>query len=84
GSGVVEAFVAALHQHTGKSLVLVEYNEHALSQSAGADAICYVQLNIDGQRYCGVGKSSDIVEASLTAILGALNQAQLSAAGLAA
>ena len=61
----------------GDSIVLVEYSEHTLSQAdgAGADAVTYVQLNIDGRRYCGVGISSDIVEASLRAILGAVNQA---------
>ncbi len=84
GSGVVEAFVAALQQHTSKALVLVEYSEHALSQSADADAICYVQLNIDGQRCCGVGRSSDIVEASLRAILGAVNAAHQGVEDLAA
>ncbi len=75
-SGVVGAFVAALEAHCGKKIVLVEYNEHTLSQSdgAGADAVTYVQLNIDGQRYSGVGRSSDIVEASLRAILCAVNQ----------
>ena len=75
-SGVVGAFVNALEQHTGKTIVLVEYSEHTLSQAegAGADAVTYVQLNIDGRRYCGVGISSDIVEASLRAILGAANQ----------
>ena len=41
----------------GKSIVLVEYSEHALSQSADAEAICYIQLNIDGQRCCGAGRS---------------------------
>lgn len=84
GTGVVEAFVAALQQQTGKTLVLVEYSEHALSHAADADAICYIQLNIDGQRYCGASISSDIVEASLRAILGALNKAQRSAEELAA
>jgi 2-isopropylmalate synthase len=75
-SGVVGAFVGALEQHLGRQIVLVEYSEHTLSQSAGADAdaATYVQLNIDGQRYCGVGTSSDIVEASLRAILSAVNQ----------
>jgi 2-isopropylmalate synthase len=75
-SGVVGAFVDALERHGGKQLVLVEYSEHALSSSAGAgaEAVAYVQLNLDGQRYCGVGRSSDIVEASLRAILGAVNQ----------
>ena len=75
-SGVVGAFVSALEKHTGKRIVLVEYSEHTLSQAAGAgaDAVTYVQLNIDGRRYCGVGISSDIVEASLRAILSAVNQ----------
>jgi 2-isopropylmalate synthase len=75
-SGVVGAFITALEGHCGKPLVLVEYSEHTLNQAdgAGADAVTYVQINIDGQRYCGVGRSSDIVEASLRAILSAVNQ----------
>ena len=75
-SGVVGAFVDALERYCGKKLVLVEYSEHTLSSvaGAGAEAVAYVQLNLDGQRYCGVGRSSDIVEASLRAILGAVNQ----------
>jgi 2-isopropylmalate synthase len=75
-SGVVGAFVAALEEHCGKDIVLVEYNEHTLNKSdgAGAQAVTYVQLNIDAQRYCGIGRSSDIVEASLLAILSAVNQ----------
>ena len=75
-TGVVGAFVAALEQYIDKQIVLVEYSEHTLSQAdgAGADAATYVQLNIDGQRYCGVGASSDIVDASLRAILSAVNQ----------
>jgi len=86
GSGVVGAFVAALEQHTGKRLVLVEYSEHTLSSSAGAgaDAVTYVQINVDGNRYCGVGRSSDIVEASLRAILSAVNQQASIAPGIAA
>ncbi len=74
GTGVVGAFVDALQTHSGKQIVLVEYSEHALSNSAGADAATYVQLSVDGQRYCGVGKSRDIVSASLQAILSATNQ----------
>jgi len=75
GNGVVAAFVDAMQCFTGKQIVLVEYNEHALSHSADAEAICYIQLNIDGQRYCGVGRSPDIIQASLDGILGAINKA---------
>jgi len=74
-AGVVSAFVSALEGHATKEIVLVEYSEHTLSQADGADAeaVTYVQLNIEGTRYCGVGLSNDILEASLKAILRAIN-----------
>jgi 2-isopropylmalate synthase len=75
GNGVVASFVDAMQGFTGQQIVLVEYNEHALSHSADAEAICYIQLNIDGERYCGVGRSPDIIQASLEGILGAINKA---------
>jgi 2-isopropylmalate synthase len=75
GNGVVASFVDAMQKFTGKQIVLVEYNEHALSHSADAEAICYIQLNIDGERYCGCGRSHDIVQASLDGILRAINKA---------
>ena len=74
-AGVVSAFVSALEDHAAKQIVLVEYSEHTLSQADGADAeaVTYVQLSIEGTRYCGVGLSNDILEASLKAILRAIN-----------
>jgi 2-isopropylmalate synthase len=75
GNGVVASFVDAMQGFTGKQIVLVEYNEHALSHSADAEAICYIQLSIEGHRYCGVGRSPDIIQASLDGILGAINKA---------
>ncbi len=75
GNGVVASFVDAIQGLIGKQIVLVEYSEHALSQSADAEAICYIQLNIDGDRHCGVGRSHDIIQASLAGILAAINKA---------
>jgi 2-isopropylmalate synthase len=75
GSGVVASFVDAMQRFTGHKIVLVEYSEHALSKSADAEAICYIQLNINGDRFCGVGRSHDIIQASLDGILGAINTA---------
>ncbi len=85
-SGVVGAFVAALEQHSGHRITLMEYNEHSLSRAAGAgaDAVAYVQLSLESQRFCGVGRSSDIVDASLRAILCAVNQRLLEQAERAA
>jgi 2-isopropylmalate synthase len=74
GNGVVASFVDAMERFTGKQIVLVEYSEHALSHSADAEAVCYIQLNIEGDRYCGVGRSHDIIQASLDGILGAINK----------
>ncbi len=73
GSGVVDAFVNGLEQAIGQRIVLVEYNEHTLGQSADAEAVCYIQLAVDGERSCGVGRSHDIVQASLAAILSAVD-----------
>ncbi|MFU8763217.1 MAG: 2-isopropylmalate synthase [Haliea sp.] len=75
GNGVVASFVDAMQRFTGRQIVLVEYSEHALGQSADAEAVCYIQLNIDGERCCGVGRSPDIIQASLDGILGAINHA---------
>lgn len=72
GNGVVDAFVNAMEAVINKRIVLVEYSEHTLGKSADAEAICYMQLNIEGERPCGVGRSHDIVKASLAAILSAL------------
>jgi 2-isopropylmalate synthase len=74
GSGVVASFVDAMQALIGTQIVLVEYSEHALSKSADAEAICYIQLNIEGDRFCGVGRSHDIIQASLAGILEAINK----------
>lgn len=82
GKGVIDAFVQALAAHTQASIVLVDYSEHALSDADGkrdqqAEAIAYVQLNINGSRFCGAGQSDDIVGASLQAVLNAVSRSGL-------
>ena len=77
GNGVVAAFVDALGVYTGTKLVVVEYSEHTLGRDAEAEAICYVQVAIDGRRSCGVGRSQDIVQASMAAIVSAVSRANV-------
>ena len=74
GAGVVGAFTDAISSHTGHKIVVVEYSEHTLGSDADAEAICYVQLAIDGSRVCGVGRSNDIVHATMSAILSGLGR----------
>ncbi len=71
---MVDAFIHGLEVLTGQKIVVVEYSEHSLGQSADAEAVSYVQLNVDGARPCGVGRSHDIVQASLAAIISALRE----------
>ena len=74
GAGVVGAFTNAISSYTGHKIIVVEYSEHTLGSDADADAICYVQLAIDGSRVCGVGRSTDIVHATMSAILSGLDR----------
>jgi 2-isopropylmalate synthase len=74
GAGVVGAFTDAVSSHTGHKIIVVEYSEHTLGSDADAEAICYVQLAIDGTRVCGVGRSTDIVHATMSAILSGLGR----------
>jgi 2-isopropylmalate synthase len=53
----------------------VDYSEHTLGDNEQSEAMAYVQLNIDGSRFCGAGCSEDIVGASLRAVLNAVARA---------
>ncbi|WP_426416191.1 2-isopropylmalate synthase [Aestuariirhabdus sp. LZHN29] len=79
GGGVVDAFVQALQGHSEHRIGVVEYSEHAIGQGEDARAIAYVLLTVNGERVCGVGISEDIVNASLSAILSALNRSAAAA-----
>ncbi|MGK0440396.1 MAG: 2-isopropylmalate synthase [Pseudohongiellaceae bacterium] len=82
GSGSIDSFVKALSHAIGKNMVVVEYAEHTLAKNSDshdannneAEAICYIQANIEGHRLCGVGKSQDIIEASMKALLNVVNR----------
>ncbi|MBU3068249.1 2-isopropylmalate synthase [Aestuariicella sp. G3-2] len=77
GKGVLDAFVSGLSDNTGSDMVLIDYSEHTLGQDEQAEAITYVQLSINGSRYCAAGKSEDIVGASLQAVLNALSRSDV-------
>lgn len=79
GKGVLDAFVRGLSNAINHDIVLMDYNEHALPNKLGAEneqaeAIAYVQLSIQGTRYCAAAKCEDIVSASMQAVLNALHR----------
>ena len=73
---MLEAFVEGLGNHIGQSIVIVDYNEHTLGDNEGSYAMAYVQISINQQRVCGVGKSRDILGATLNAVLNALTRSE--------
>ncbi len=75
GEGALSAFIDAWQKHSGQSVVVVDYAEHAIGAGNDAEAAAYVQLNIDGRRISGAAFDHDTVSASLMAVIAALNRA---------
>ncbi|MEE9310221.1 MAG: 2-isopropylmalate synthase [Cocleimonas sp.] len=75
GRGILAAFMNAINNELDSKLVLVDYSEHTLGDTERSEAMAYVQMNIDGKRICGAGRSEDIVGASLRAVLNAIARA---------
>jgi 2-isopropylmalate synthase len=80
GEGALSAFVDGLMKHGKSKIAVVDYSEHAIGTGTNAEAVAYVQLNIDGQRVSGVALDHDTVSASMKAVLSAWNRTQAEAA----
>lgn len=75
GNGPIDAFVTALSRLIGEPVAVVDYHEHAVSRGSDAKAATYIELKAgDGRAIFGVGIDSNIVTASLKAILSGLNR----------
>lgn len=74
GDGVLDAFVEGMKAAIKLDLEIMEYGEHALGQGADAEAVTYIQIRCEGQRYSGVAISKDIIASSLNAFMGAASQ----------
>jgi 2-isopropylmalate synthase len=75
GTGPIDAFVDALKTHCGVTVDVADYREHAVKSGAGATAAAYVEATVDGKPLFGVGMDSNIVHASLSAVISAVNRA---------
>ena len=77
GEGAISAFVSAWMKHSGQKIHVVDYSEHAIGEGTNAEAVAYVQLNVDGRRIAGAAFDHDTISASLKAVLSALNRVQI-------
>ena len=78
GDGPIDAFVQAIGQALGVSVRVLDYHEHAIGAGADAHAVAYLELRIGAsQTVYGVGRDTDIVAASLKAVLSGLQRATI-------
>jgi 2-isopropylmalate synthase len=75
GNGPIAAFVDALRTHCRVSVRVSDYREHAVGSGEDATAVAYVEvITADGKSVFGVGLHENIVEASLEAVVSAVNR----------
>ncbi|MBZ9608814.1 2-isopropylmalate synthase [Clostridium estertheticum] len=74
GNGPVDAFFNALHGSNINGYNFISYDEHALGSGSNSKAATYIQIEYNGQRYFGVGVSSNIDTSSLNALFSAINR----------
>jgi len=53
---------------------VIDYSEHSLQKGADASAICYMEVEYPSGRLFGVGINTNIVTASLEAVVSAANR----------
>jgi 2-isopropylmalate synthase len=76
GNGPIASLVDAFAKAFGVTIAVRDYHEHAMSASADAQAAAYVEADVDGDAFWGVGVHSSILTASLRAVVNAVNRAR--------
>ncbi|MBE5891348.1 MAG: 2-isopropylmalate synthase [Lachnospiraceae bacterium] len=74
GNGRLDAVSNTLKQFFDVSYELSTYEEHALSHGSSSKAIAYVGITCNGKNYWGVGLDEDIIKASISALVVAVNK----------
>lgn len=77
GNGRLNAVSNALKKRFNLSYNLISFEEHSLEKSSSSRAIAYVGIQTEDNRtYWGAGIDSDIIRASVSALLTAINNSQ--------
>ena len=80
GNGPIAAFLGVMAER-GIAITLYDYVEHAMSAGGDALAAAYVELDVNGRRFWGVGIDADISTASLKSVVSAVNRGIRAATG---
>lgn len=82
GNGPLDAFCSALHENLHLDFTLHSYHEHALTRGSSSKAVSYIEITAgDGSSYWGAAVHSDIIVASIKALLSAINRSRAAEAG---
>ena len=74
GNGSLDAVSNAVKAIVGQTYALETYTQHALEETSSSRAASYVSITQNGGTYWGAGIDSDIVTASVKALISAVNQ----------
>jgi 2-isopropylmalate synthase len=75
GNGPLDAFCTAVKKAVTGDFTLEHYHEHALNGGSSARAAAYIAIrNPDGRACWGTGVDTDIIIASIKAVLSSLNR----------
>ncbi|MBL0372033.1 2-isopropylmalate synthase [Rhizobium sp. KVB221] len=73
GTGPIDGFMNAMSIYLGAEISVNDYSEHSLQHGSNAAAIAYVEMNTPKGKLFGAGINTNIVAASLEAIVSAIN-----------
>ena len=75
GGGSIEAFINAMGDAFEVRCRVLDYHEHAIGAGTDAQAVTYVEMEVEGKTLWGVGIHSDVTTSSLHAIVSGINRA---------
>ena len=74
GTGPIDGFMNAMSIYLGVDISVNDYSEHSLQHGSNAAAIAYVEMSTPKGKLFGAGINTNIVAASLEAIVSAINR----------
>ena len=73
GNGRLDAVSNAVKKELGLEYTLITYQEHALETSSQSQAVAYVGIETKNGVFWGAGINTDIIDASVSALVSAIN-----------
>ena len=66
-----------MEELSGKTLRVLDYQEHSKGSGSDAVAVTFIEMEIDGVDIWGCGVHTDITTSSMRAVVSAMNRASL-------